>query len=191
MPKQHDEPLLVRQTVTAEDYAEASAAVAFFAAPMKRRTVRTLICVTAAAVAASFLPLCAGRVTARNAVAVLAVLCVAAGVAVWFLQPVFEKRRAVRWFRSCPLAALPAEVTLTRESAVTVTECERLTEYWTDFSVCVETDRIIAAAGGRERFLLVLKKDGLEPEQKEKLSGLMHYVFDGRWGRVPSRKGGS
>ena len=191
MPQKHDEPLLVRQTVTAEDYAEASAAVAFFTAPMKRRTVRTLICVTAAAVAASFLPLCGGRVTARNAVIILAILGVVAGVAVWFLQPVFEKRRAVRWFRSCPLAALPAEVTLTRQSAVTVTECERLTEYWTDFSVCVETDRLIVAAGGRERFLLVLKKDGLEPEQKEKLSGLMRYVFDGRWGRVPSRKGGN
>lgn len=191
MPNKHDETVSVKQTLTEQDFTEACASVKYVSAPMRRRSVRAAICVTAAAVAASFLPLCAKHLPARNAAAAAAILCAAAGVAVWFLQPVFEKRREGQWFRSCPLAALPAEVTLTREGAVTVTECERMTEYWTDFTVCVETDRLIAAAGGRERFLLVLKKDGLPPEEAEKLSGLMRYVFDGRWYRLPPRKGGT
>ena len=191
MPKQYDEPVFLKQTLTPEDYTEAFAQVAFFASPMRRRSVRALICVTAAAVAASFLPLCSGHKTACAVAAAVAAVFVVAAVAVWFLQPVLEKRRAEQWFRSCPLAALPSEITLTGQSAVIVTSCERLTEYWTDFSICVETDRLIAAAGGGERFLLVLKKDGLPPEEAKKLSGLMRYVFDGRWAGTAPRKGGS
>lgn len=52
----------------------------------------------------------------------------------------------------------------------------------------METDRLICAAGGRQRFLLVLKKEGLSPEYAEKVSDLMRYAFDGRWYRMPSRK---
>lgn len=191
MPKQLEEPVTVKQTLTAQDFAEAFEAAVFFSAPMKRRSVRTLACVTAGAVCASFLPLCWANVPLRITLIVLAAFFIAAGAVIWFCQPVWKKRRAQEWFRCCPLAALPAELKVSRQGAEIVTECERMTEYWTDFSLCAETDRLIAAVGGRERFLLVLKKDGLPPEQVEKLSKLMRYAFDGRWYRMPTRKGGS
>lgn len=189
MPKQKDVTVTVKQALTAKDYAEASAAVKYFAVPMRRRSVRAAICFTAAALAASFLPVCGSNVSARNAVAAAAVLCAAACAVVWFAQPGSEKRRAEQWFRLCPLAALPAEVTVSHECAVSVSECERMTEYWTDFSICVETDELIAAAGGRERFLFVVKKNGLPEKEAKKLSDLMRGAFDNRWYRMP-RKGG-
>jgi hypothetical protein len=191
MPKKMEEPVTVQQTLTSRDFAEAFQAALFFSAPMRRRSVRALMCATAGGIAASFLPLSWAGASLRAALIVISVLCFAAGIVIWFCQPVWQRNRAERWFRCCPLAALPAEITLSRRSAEIVTECEHMVEYWTDFSLCVETNRLICAAGGRQRFLLVLKKEGLPPEQAEKLSSLMRYAFDGRWYRMPSRKGGS
>ncbi|WBY64444.1 hypothetical protein [Thermocaproicibacter melissae] len=191
MPKKIEEPVTVQQTLTARDFAEAFQAALFFSAPMRRRSVRMLMCITAGGIAASFLPLSWARVSVRATLIAVSVLCLAAGIVIWLFQPVWQRNRAENWFRCCPLAALPAKITLSRRSAEIVTECEHMVEYWTDFSLCVETDRLICAAGGRQRFLLVLKKEGLPSEQAEELSGLMRYAFDGRWYRMPSRKGGS
>lgn len=188
MPKQNDEPVTVKQTLTEQDYAAASAAVGYFAAPMRRRTVRAALCLTVSALTASVIPACGGYSAAR-VVGAIAILCAAAAIAVWFGQPVADRRRAGRWFRSCPLAALPAEVTVSGDRAVVKSECERMTEYWTDFSVCVETDELIAAAGGRERFLLIVKKSGLSKEEAGRLSGLFRYAFDGRWYRMNGKNG--
>jgi hypothetical protein len=191
MPKNLEEPVTVKQTLTAQDFAEAFSSVLFFSAPMKRRSVRTIVCIMAGVVVASFLPISWAKVSLRITLIVLSSLLAAAGVVIWFCQPGWKRKRAENWFHCTPLAALPAEVTITRRGAELVSECEHMKEYWTDFSICVETDRLITAAGGRQRFLLVLKKDGLPPEQAEKVSSLMRYAFDGRWYRMPSRKGGS
>ena len=157
MPKQNDEPVSVSQTLTEQDYDKATAAVRYFSAPMRRRSIRASICLTAAALAAAFIPVCGKNLTARNAVVAAAILFAAAAVAIWLIQPAAEKNSAGKWFRSCPLAALPETVTISRDRAVIQNECERTTEYWTDFTLCIEMDSLIVAAGGQERFLLVMK----------------------------------
>ena len=191
MPQKVMEPVTVAQTLTERDYAEATAAVRFFAAPMRRRSIRAAACLTAAALAAACLPLAKKSQSVQAVIAVVAALGAAAAVLVFFLQPVWEKRDAGKWFRSCSPAALPGTATVFPDRGVMKNGCERMTEYWTDFSVCVETDRLIAAAGGRERFLFVVKKEGLPPEEAERLSALMRYAFDGRWYRTAPRKGGN
>ena len=190
MPKQNMEPVAVAQTLTERDYAEATAAVKYFGAPMKRRSIRAAVLLTVAVIAAAFLPISRENRSATGAIWALVILCAAAAAAVWAFQPPKERRDAARWLRSCPLAALPQTATVSPDRAVVENECERMTEYWTEFSVCVETERLIAAAGGQERSLFVVKKEGLPQDEAERLSELMRYAFDGRWYRMPRRKGG-
>jgi hypothetical protein len=190
MPKEKEKPVAVKQMLAERDYAEATAAVRYFAAPMRRRSIRAAVLLTVAAIAAASLPACAGHSSARNVILAVAIFFTAAAASVWFLQPGKEKRDAGRWFHSCPPAALPQTATVFSDHVVVESECEHITEYWTDFSVCVETERLIAAAGGRQRFLFLVKKEGLPPEEAEHLSNLMRYAFDGRWYRMMRRKGG-
>ncbi len=190
MPKQKEEPVIVGQTLTERDYGEAAAAARYFAVPLRRRSIRAALCLTAAALAGAAVPICGENRRARAAVVCAAAVFAAAALAVLLLQPVIEKNRTKKWFRSCPLAALPETVTVTRSCAVVESKCERTTEYWTDFTLCVETDGFIAAAGGRERFFLILKKTGLPQKEAERLSTIMRYAFDGRWYRKKHGKGG-
>lgn len=185
-----EKPVILHQTLTERDYIAAQAALKYFSSPMKRRSVRAAMCLTGAVVAASLIP------AERNAfprlvwipVSVAAVFA-AAALLLWLLQPVSEKRRVRRWFRSCPLAALPFDVAVFHDHAESKSSCEQITEYWTDFFLCVETDELIAAAGGRERFLFVVKKKDLPKETVERLSALFRSAFDGRWYRTG--KGGT
>lgn len=184
--RKNAEPVVVKQTLSGRDFAEAMSAAAYFAHPMRRRLVRAAVCLTGTLVMAAlafwvqtrwlWLPLAAAAVF---------LLC---AVAVWFLQPRWAKNRAEAWLSSCPLAVLPETVSVFRDHAVLKSRCETMTEYFTDFALCVETGRLIAAAGGRERFLFVLRKDVLPAEEAERLSGLLHQAFEGRWYRMPEKE---
>lgn len=190
MPIRNDEDAVtVTQTLTAKDFSAAAAAVKYFAGPMRRRSIRAAICLTAAVLAASTIPASLNFFhTAWVPVCVAAVLIVLAAL-VWFCQPGVDARKAEEWFGSCPLAALPSKVTVLRDRIIVESECEHVTEYWTDFSICVETKDLIAAAVGPERGLLVVKKQGLSEEEAKRLSGLFRYAFEVRYFRF-SGKGG-
>lgn len=190
MTKKKEAPVVVSQTLSEQDYGLATAAVRYFAAPMRRRSMRAAVCLTVAALAAAFLPICQKNPNAHTAMVVVVILFALAAAAICLFQPIAERKSAAGWFHSCPLAALPETVTVSSDCAVVENECERMTEYWTDFTLCIETERLIAAAGGQERYLFVVKKDGLQKEEAERLSNLMRYAFDGRWYRLPPRKGG-
>lgn len=181
-------PVAAEQTLAAGDFVEAAFAAEYFAHPLRRRSVRATACLTAAAVSASLIYAC-GRYPK-----LLWLPSWAAGIflllaAVFFFgQPRQRKRRALAWLKTCPLAALPAKVTVCKDRVELESRCEKMTEYFTDFRLCVETDRLIAAVGGKERFLLVVKKEGLPPERAEALSSLFRYGFDGRWYRFPGKE---
>ena len=190
MARQNDEPVSVTQKLTEQDYGEAVAAVKYFAAPMRRRSIRAAVCLTVAALTAASIPLCGKNLSAKVILIAVAIIGIAVALVIWLVQPEAEKKSAVKWFRSCPLAALQQTTVVSHDHAVVENECERMTEYWTNFSICVETEELIVAAGGQERFLLLVKKSGLPPKEAERLSRLMRYAFDGRWYRMPPRKGG-
>lgn len=184
------ESVTIEQTLTGADCAEAAAAAKYYAKPLQRNSILAALCLTAAAVAGSLIY--TAYVTHPRWTWVPVATCAAMAVLsafFFFVMPKAERRRAEKWFSSSPLAALPAKVTVSGDRVVLESECEKITEYFTDFTLCAETDRVIAAIGGRQRYLLIVKKDGLSPGDAEKLSQLFRYAFDGRWYRMPPGKG--
>lgn len=166
MPRQNDEPVSVTQTLTEQDYGVAVAAVKYFAAPMRRRSIRAAVCLTVAALAAASVPLCGKNQSAKGILIAVAIVCAVAALVIWLIQPMTEKKSAVKWFRSCALAALQQTAVVSHDRAVIENECEHMTEYWTNFSICIETENLIAAAGGQERFLFVVKKAVCRPKRR-------------------------
>lgn len=185
-----EKPIILHQTLTELDYIAAEAALSYYSSPMKRRSTRVAMCLTGAVVAASLIP--AGLRAFPRFVWIpiaVAAACAVAAILVGLLQPVFRARQVRKWFRSCPLAALPADLAVFHDHAEVKSSCEQITEYWTDFFLCVETDDLIAAAGGRERFLFVVRKKDLPKDTAKSLSALFHGAFDGRW--YHTRRGGT
>lgn len=185
-----EEPVTVAQTLTVKDFSAAAAAVKYFASPMRRRSMRAAICLTVAALAASLIPASLNFFRTAWVPVIVAVAAAAAAVVIWIWQPVLEARKAETWFRSCPLMALPSKVTVLQDRVIVESERERITEFWTDFSVCVETKDLIAAAVGQERGMLIVKKQGLPKEEAEQLSARFRHVFEGRCFQF-SGKGGA
>lgn len=191
MPGKNDEEhVTVTQTLTEKDVISAAAAVKYFASPMRRRSIRTAVCLTVAVLAASTIPASLNFFGTAWIPITVASIAAAAAALIWFLQPVLEARRAEQWFRSCPLAAQPSKVTVFRDHVVLESEYEKITEYWTDFTLCAETKDIIAAGCGTERALLVVKKQGLSKEEAEQLSSFFRYAFEVRYFKI-SGKGGT
>ena len=178
------------QTLTVGDYTEAAAAAEYFARPLRRCSVQAAFCLTISVISASLVY--TAHLTHPRwtwvPVTVAAVFLLLSAYQ-FFARPALERRRVEKWGASCPLALLPQKLTVYADRAVLETECEKITGYFTDYTICAETDRLIAAAGGRERYLLVVKKEGLPPEQAEAVAALFRHAFDGRWYRMPSGKG--
>jgi hypothetical protein len=177
MPIQNKMSVAVPQTLTEKDYCTAYCAVKRFAFPRQRRSIRAGICLTAAALAASTIPACLNFYRTAVPSAVITAAAVILAALIWFLQPAVDSRRAAAVFRSCPLMAQPCRVTVTRDHAVVQSKYENYTEYWTDFSVCVETPELFAAACGRQRDMLILKKQDLAPEQAAAISRCLAGAF--------------
>ncbi|HCW80645.1 MAG TPA: hypothetical protein DG942_06015 [Ruminococcaceae bacterium] len=189
MAKSASPSIVVEQKVTVEDYSRAASAVRYFSAPFKRRSFRALIFITVAAVSASLVFSCRSSGFGKEKIPeAIAIISAAVAAAIWFLQPPAESRSAKRLFSSCALMSLPEKVTVYRDRVVIENSCESITEYWTDFFACVETDEMIAAAGGRKRFLVIVKKRGLAEKQLKILSSLFGYAFEGRIHRFPVRR---
>lgn len=188
MTKQEHPPAVeTEQTLTAEDFIEAAAAAEYFAHPMRRRSVRAAVCLTAAAISASLVSACGRHPELRPLPIWAAAILLLLAAVFFFGQPKARARRVLAWLGTCPLAGLPAKVAVRADCVALESRCEKMTEYFTDFSLCVETDRLVAAVGGRERNLLVVKKEGLPPERAKALSGLFRYGFDGRWYRLSGK----
>lgn len=184
-----EQPITMEQTLDEKDYVAAEAVLKYFSNPMSRRSVHAAMCLTGAVIAASLVHAFQSTFSSLVWIPILLfTVFSAAAVLVWFLQPKSEARCVRHWFRSCPLAALPTEIAIFHDRVTMESKCETITEYWTDFSICVETDDFIAAAGGRERFLFAVKKNELSEDTKKQLSALFYSAFEGRWYRL-KRKG--
>ncbi|MBE6821709.1 MAG: YcxB family protein [Ruminococcaceae bacterium] len=171
----------LEQTIRAEDYASAFYAAVSTASLWNRREIKAGICATLAVFCASIIPVYRMKFSTffGPICGILAFLGLAA--VFFFLQPADIKNGAKRAFESNQLLALPQKVRIYRDSIVVESERECFTEYWTDFARCVEIPGLVALVGGRERFLLIVKKDGLDAAHREMLSAFFADAFASRY----------
>ncbi|HEX3025989.1 MAG TPA: YcxB family protein [Clostridia bacterium] len=180
----------VEQIISEQDYADAYYAAHSSSALLHRRDVQAGICLSLAVLCASVIPLYRARFSTfwGPVCGILAFLALAA--VFFFLKPQDTKNWARRLYRSNALMALPQKVTVYRDSIVLENGRERFSEYWTDFSGCVETKDAFILTGGRERLLLLIKKKGLSPERQNMLSAHFADAFAYRF-RKFGRQGGT
>ncbi len=171
----------IEQTVAAGEWASAYEAARSAVSPMHRKEVKSAICLTAGVLLGSLLPLYRSRfLTVWVPVCgIFIFLC----LAVWFFffQPKEIRRWARELYGSNALLALPQKITVFRDSVVIENEREKILEYWTDFFRCIETEKAFILSGGMERNLLVISKNGLAPEQVDRLSAHFSHTFASRY----------
>lgn len=171
----------VEQTVNAADYASAYYVVQSSLSLMHKREVKAGICLSLAVITGSIIPIYHAKFfTFWGPFCGIFVLLGLAAV-FFFVQPNDIKNWAKELYRSNALLALPEKIIVYRDSIVADNGRERFTEYWTDFYGCIETKDAFIMNGGMERNLLIIKKEGLSTEQKNKLSTHFADTFASRF----------
>lgn len=175
---------VLEQSLSAADYASAFYAAQSTISLLRRKEVSSGICLTVSVISGALIPLFY-RVPGLLGVliTVCAVGLVFAGV-LFFVQPNDLRSWAKELYRSNALLALPQTVTVYRDSIAVKSEVETFQEYWTDFSRCVETKEVFVLVGGRERWVLAVKKEGLEESVKETLSAHFQDAFARRYQKL-------
>lgn len=171
----------IDQTVSADEWARAYYIAQSMLFPTRRKEVKAGICVTAALLIGSIIPVYRFRFSTivGPVCGILFALILAA--AFYFVQP----NEILRWgrtlYRSNALLAVPEKITVYRDSVVIENEYEKILEYWTDFAKCIETKDAFVITGGLERSLLTICKRGLKPEQVAALSSHFADTFATRY----------
>ncbi len=180
--------LTVEQALTEQDFREAYLAMRNIAYPKRRRGIQAGLCLTAAGLAATMIPLSQSQLhTAAPPCAVAGVFLLLAA-AVWFFQPVLRGRRAGRIFRSNRLMPLKTQMTLLHDRVLQKSRYERSERYWTEFSFCASTPRLFVAMGGIGRNLWILRKEGLSEEKKEEAEKILSAAFGRRYYRMDGKR---
>ena len=161
---------VVEQTMSEQEYAREYRAAGEILSPFRRRGVKAGLCLSAALIIASVIPFYRTKFSTVFVPVCGVVLCIAFAALFYFYQPAEIERWAAELFRSNALLSLPQKISIYRDSVVVKSERERILEYWTDFAGCLEKKNAFVLAGGRERPLLIIKKQGLSPEQIRRLS---------------------
>lgn len=176
------EPLaVVHQTLTAEEYARAAVFAENSCSVWNRRGVRAAAALTAAALAFSCIPVY--RYQYATAWIPLGLGCLAILLAAWFFwaQPANQRRRAEEVFAQNRFLQEPCKISLYRDSVCCDTPYERISAYWSDYSACFENPTGWIVAGGWDRYLLIIKKEPLPPEQRETVSAHLREQFSRRY----------
>ncbi|QEY35207.1 hypothetical protein FL966_09235 [Caproiciproducens galactitolivorans] len=171
----------VSQTISSEDYANAYYAAYCASSPLRRRWVRAGIFLSAAIVIASCIPCYRAHFSTFWVPCGGIVLALAFCFLFGFVQPNDLKKWGARLYRSNALWSIPQQVEIYRDSVVIKNSYEQILEYWTDFSMCMETGSAFIAAGGRERELLIIKKQDLPNERVEAISAALSGAFAARY----------
>lgn len=175
---------VLEQTVSEDEYAAAYYAAQSSASLWNRREIRAALCVTLAVVCASAIPVYRTRFSTLFGPVGGILLFLALAAVFFFVQPGVIIDQAKRSYSSNRLLALPQKVSVYRDSIVAVSEKERFTEYWTDFSRCLETKTAFVLIGGRERALMTVQKEGLDGKLQEQLSGHFSGAFASRYQKI-------
>ena len=165
--------LVLEQQLSAEDYAQAALLYENTLFPFRRYWVRAGICVCAAVLVASAIPWYLSQFATAVVPICAVVFFLALALYFWRDQP---RRR----LHGAVLLCLPGKISVYQNGIVLENDAETLSEFWTDFSGCVEGHAYYVLWGGISRPLLILKKSVLSSEQKERLSAHLRSTFAGR-----------
>jgi len=172
---------ILEQTMEADEYAAAYLAAQESISSLRKKEVKAGICLTVAAVIGALIP----AYHTHSATYWVPIGAIAAAVLLaalfYFVQPSNIKRWAAELYRSNALLALPEKISIYRDSVLIENQYEQMMEYWTDFYKCVESKSLFVAIGGRERNLLVIKKQTLTEEQRNTLSAHFADAFASRY----------
>ena len=172
---------ILEQNVSAPGYAAAYYAAQDSLSPMHKKEVKASLCLTGAVVIGSLIPLYRTHFTSFWGPACGIVLALLLGVLFYFIQPNDIKKWAAEVYDSNALLALPEKVSIYRDSVIIENAHEQLMEYWTDFGRCIESKSAFIVLGGRERNLLIIKKQGLTEQQNSKISAHFADAFASRY----------
>ncbi len=160
----------IEQTVSADEWAGAYYTAQSTLFPIRRREVKAGICVTAAVLLGSIIPVYRFRFSTVVGPVCGILFALALAAAFYFFQPNEIRRWGRTLYRANALLSIPEKITVYRDSVIIENEHEKILEYWTDFAKCVETKDAFVIAGGLERNLLTIQKRGLPKEQTDALS---------------------
>lgn len=172
---------VVEQSLSAADYASAYYAAQSTISRLRKKEVSAGICVTLAVASGALIPLFYRIPGVLGGLIAACVAFLGFAALLFFVQPNDIRSWAGELYRSNRLLALPQTVSIYRDSIIAKNERETFQEYWTDFSRCVETKDAFVLVGGRERWLLAVKKDGMDRTVKETLSAHFHDAFAWRY----------
>ena len=177
---------VVRQTLTAEQYAQAAVLAESHRSIWNRRGVRAAAALTVAALAFSCIPLY--RYQYATAWIPLVIGCLAVCLAAWFfwIQPENQRKRAKAVFEQNRFWQEPCQISLYRDSVCCDTPYEKISAYWSDYDACLESPAFWVVIGGWDRWLLIVDKQRTSPEQQEAVSIHLREQFASRYLRIKS-----
>ncbi|MBS5483209.1 MAG: hypothetical protein U0N62_06980 [Hydrogeniiclostridium sp.] len=181
--------LTVRQTLTAEQYARGARLLEEELSLTGKPGVRAAACAAGAALSASTAPLSLREYGTMWIPLLFMTAFAALGCWMYFVQPRRRSAEREREFRGAPVLGLETEIAFYRDFVLLRSEYEEVQAYWTEFSACLETGELVAAAGSGARRLLLVGKSGLSDEEQQTLSVFLENTFASNYRRI-GRKGG-
>lgn len=174
----------IAQSVGSADYAQAYYTAQSTFSPMHRKEVKAGICITAALLIGSVIPVYHVKFSTVWVPVCGIILALVLAAVFYFVQPYEIRRWAAELYQGNALLALPEQITVYRDSVVIENQYEQILEYWTDFAKCIETKDDFVFTGGRERALLTIQKRGLAEEQRSRLSSHFADTFASRYLKI-------
>ncbi|HEX3039630.1 MAG TPA: YcxB family protein [Caproiciproducens sp.] len=172
---------IIEQTVSESEWGGAFYTAQSMLFPIRRREVKAGICVTAAVLIGSVIPVYRFRFSTVVGPVCGILFALALAAAFYFVQPNEIRRWGQTLYRSNALLSLPEKIMVYRDSVVIENQHEKILEYWTDFAKCIETKDAFVITGGLERNLLTIRKSGLPKEQVAALSAHFANTFAARY----------
>lgn len=170
--------------LTQKDYESAYLLQEKYQSPLNRPAVKTGLCITAAAVIISVFPYYLSKFSTVWAPVCGILIFLLLAVFFGYTQPKMTREWAAQVFQSNRLLPLKSTVLIYRDSVVYENEYEKFTEYWTDFSKCLEGDEYFVLTGGFHRPLLILEKNRMNEGQQQALSQHFANAFASRYHKV-------
>ena len=178
-------PIEILETeLTRKDYESAYLLQEKYQSPFHRPAVKSGMCATAAVLIISALPYYLSRFSTIWAPVCGILIFVLLAVFFGNIQPRFIREWASQIFESNRLLSLKTTALIYRDSIICENEYEKFTEYWTDFSRCLEGDEYFVLSGGFHRQLLILDKKNMNEGQRQALSQHFANAFASRYHRV-------
>ncbi len=171
-------------TLGPEDYAKARLLAERQMKPVTRPWVRAGMLLTASLLFLAILPYYSVRYGSVWAPIFLFLLFLASALWAGLRLPKLEEAGLARAYATDRLLLLKTTVSLYRDTFTAENEYQTFEENWVDYVRCFESREYIVAVGGKNLPFLVMKKEQMTGEQREKASRCVENYFAGRYKKV-------